>query len=186
MTNPPSSSPKKSQSLAQDTVHDVVQSLQSVPILQDQNSCELSPFHLALPVNDLASTYTFYVEQLAGTVGRSTDQWLDVSLFGHQLSFHLHPQHTAMREAGQAVNGDHIPVPHVGVVLSQKIWQALAARVMHLQIPFLLEPRIRFAGTLGEQGTFFLRDPQGYLLEFKFFVTLSSLFAHDIQGESYE
>jgi uncharacterized protein len=171
--------------LAQDTVDNVMESLKSVPPLRTQEVA-LTPFHLALPVNDLDSIYHFYINQLAGKVGRSTLQWLDLSLFGHQLSFHLYPQHQSLVEQGQPVNGDHIPVPHFGVVLSQTTWQALASRVIQQNLSFTLAPRIRFRNTLGEQGTFFLRDPQGYLLEFKFFVKLSSLFAHDIQGDSYE
>ena len=36
-------------------------------------------------------------------------------------------------------------------------------------IEFLIEPRIRFKESNGEQGTFFLSDPSGNVLEFKSF-----------------
>jgi extradiol dioxygenase family protein len=42
---------------------------------------------------------------------------------------------------------------------------------------FLISPRIRFAGEVGEQATMFLYDPSGNALEFKSFADTSQLFA---------
>ncbi len=36
-------------------------------------------------------------------------------------------------------------------------------------VPFCIAPRVRFAGEVGEQGTFFMDDPSGNGLEFKAF-----------------
>ena len=45
-------------------------------------------------------------------------------------------------------------------------------------VAFLLEPHTRFAGRVGEQGTFFLTDdPAGNALEFKAFRDAAQLFA---------
>ena len=52
-----------SASLAQDTVDDVMEVLKSIPPLSSQDVA-LTPFHLALPVNDLDSIYHFYINQL--------------------------------------------------------------------------------------------------------------------------
>ncbi len=49
----------------------------------------LSPFHLAIPVDDLASCRTFYRDTLGCKEGRSSDHWVDFNFFGHQLVIHL-------------------------------------------------------------------------------------------------
>lgn len=189
MDTPPQKSHMHSSSKgvqAKETVPKMKEDLKKIDPLATQTGVALTPFHLALPAQNLHTIHHFYIDQLGGHVGRQTQHWLDLSLFGHQLSFHLYPQSHPFKEYAQGVSGDSIPVPHFGVVLTSEVWHAFASRLIHKEIPFFLEPRIRFRNTAGEQGTFFLRDPQGYLLEFKFFAELSSLFAHDLQNDSYE
>ena len=41
-------------------------------------------------------------------------------------------------------------------------------------------------GTAGEQGTYFIRDPQGYLLEFKSFQHMDHIFAQGEGGDEYD
>jgi uncharacterized protein len=77
------------------------------------------------------------------------------------------------------VDGDDVPVPHFGVVLSWDAWQELAKRLAARQVRFVIEPGIRFAGRAGEQATFFLYDPSGNALEFKAFRDPTRLFARD-------
>jgi len=43
-------------------------------------------------------------------------------------------------------------------------------------ISFLIRPHIRFQGRAGEQGTMFIADPSGNVLEFKGFRNLDQLF----------
>jgi len=45
-------------------------------------------FHLAFPVADLAAAERFYTTYLDATVGRRTSRWIDLLLFGHQLTLH--------------------------------------------------------------------------------------------------
>ena len=45
----------------------------------------------------------------------------------------------------------------------------MAGRIRAAGLPFILEPRIRYAGQPGEQATMFLLDPSGNALEFKSF-----------------
>lgn len=136
----------------------------------------LTPFHVALAVHDLATSRRFYGEILGCREGRSAKTWVDFDFFGHQLVCHLD---TGARPTihHNSVDGDRVPVPHCGVVLDFDRWRALATEVEAHGVPFVLSPRIRFAGEAGEQGTFFLRDPSGNTLEFKGFRDLSFLFA---------
>jgi len=139
---------------------------------------QISPFHLAIPVFDLAAARHFYREIFGLEEGRSSAQWVDFNFFGHQLVIHEHPK-TASQEAAHtnAVDGHNVPVPHFGVVLSMPEWEALAQRLSSLGTQFVIEPGIRFQGLVGEQATMFLFDPCGNALEFKAFKNIDQLFA---------
>ena len=52
-----------------------------------------SPFHLAIPVDDLERCSRFYIDVLGCETGRSDSQWIDLNLFGHQLVLHVDPNH---------------------------------------------------------------------------------------------
>lgn len=84
----------------------------------------------------------------------------------------LRPFHLA-----NPVDGDHVPSRHFGVILEMADWKALAARLKAADCEFLISPRIRFAGEVGEQATMFLFDPAGNALEFKSFADPTQLFA---------
>ena len=43
-------------------------------------------FHLSIPVSELAVAKKFYVEALGATVGRENADWLDILLWGHQIT----------------------------------------------------------------------------------------------------
>ncbi|MEM1410783.1 MAG: VOC family protein [Pseudomonadota bacterium] len=142
----------------------------------------VSPFHLAIPVDDLSAARHFYGELFGCDEGRSAEHWVDFDFFGHQLVCHLAPDHGRSGHQNP-VDGDAVPVPHFGVVLPMADWQALAERLAeHLPAAgraFIIEPRVRFRGEVGEQATFFLQDPAGNALEFKAFADPSRLFASD-------
>lgn len=124
------------------------------------------PFHLAFPVTDLDSTRDFYVGVLGAVEGRSTATWVDFDFFGHQLSAHRVERMPEYLAHGD-VDKTKVPLPHFGVVLDWADWEALAERVREQGRDFVLEPRVRFRGEPAEQGTFFVGDPSGNVLEFK-------------------
>lgn len=138
----------------------------------------LSPFHLAFPVDDLTAARGFYGGLLGCPEGRSSDQWVDFDLFGHQIVAHLAPDLVRQR-ASNAVDGDEVPVPHFGVVLSNDEWRTLADRLVAAGVEFVIAPTIRFPRTAGQQSTMFLLDPAGNALEFKAMADPARLFAKD-------
>jgi extradiol dioxygenase family protein len=75
------------------------------------------------------------------------------------------------------VDGDHVPVPHFGLILGWEEWHALAERLRAAGVAFEIEPHIRFKGLPGEQATMFFRDPSGNALEFKSFQDEAQIFA---------
>ena len=136
----------------------------------------LPPFHLAFPVDDLAAARDFYGRLLGCPEGRSADHWVDFDLHGHQIVAHLAPDAVTARST-HPVDGDDVPVPHFGLVLSKRDWEKLAERLVEAGVEFVIPPTVRFAGQPGEQATMFLLDPAGNALEFKAMADATKLFA---------
>lgn len=136
----------------------------------------LRPFHLAMPVNDLSAARSFYGGLLGCSEGRSSSHWVDFNFFGHQLVCHLDDNSEQTEPLRNSVDGDAVPVPHFGVILSMRDWQILGSRLQAANVDFIIEPRTRFAGKPGEQATMFFTDPAGNALEFKAFAQDSQIF----------
>jgi uncharacterized protein len=137
----------------------------------------IPPFHLAFPVDDLATARAFYGNLLACSEGRSSPEWVDFNFYGHQIVAHLAPGEAGHRTTS-SVDGDNVPVRHFGVILPMKEWQALADRLVRAGTRFVIEPHVRFKGQVGEQATMFFLDPFGNALEFKAFDDETQIFAH--------
>jgi uncharacterized protein len=135
----------------------------------------LPPFHLAVPVDDLAAAAAFYGDVLGCAQGRSASTWIDWNLRGHQLVTHLAP--AAGHRTANPVDGHDVPVPHFGLILTVPDFHALVERLRAAATGFVIEPYLRFAGQPGEQWTMFLLDPAGNALEFKAFADDSQIFA---------
>jgi extradiol dioxygenase family protein len=136
----------------------------------------LPPFHLAFPVDDLSAARRFYGDLLGCPEGRSAEHWVDFDLHGHQIVAHLAPD-AVRRRATNPVDGEDVPVPHFGLVLSMEQWKSLADRLESAGVAFVIPPTVRFKGEPGEQATMFLLDPAGNALEFKAMADPAKLFA---------
>jgi len=137
----------------------------------------VQPFHLAIPVYNLAECRLFYREVLGCKEGRSSKHWVDFDFFGHQLVIHYKPKSTNEKLHTNPVDGKNVPVPHFGVVLEWNDFFEFAERLIAKNIEFIIEPYIRFKGKVGEQATMFFLDPAGNALEFKAFKDRGQLFA---------
>lgn len=120
----------------------------------------MSVFHLSLPVLDLEQTREFYCSVLGAVPGRATAAWIDLIVFGHQLTFHLQP--------GQVRAPEDQGVLHFGAILPWEEWEAVCVSIQQLSpSPALGPPSLHGQGTELEHGKLMLRDPNGYLLELK-------------------
>ena len=142
---------------------------------------QLTPFHLAIQVRDIDEARDFYGIKMGLTEGRSSNDWIDFNLFGHQLVTHLNPE---LGKAGKIthfvnpVDNHGVPVPHFGVVMNFSDWEVFVERTLGFVDNFIIEPYVRFKGKPGEQGTMFFSDPSGNALEFKAFRNIDTeLFA---------
>lgn len=137
----------------------------------------IRPFHVAIPVHDVQLARAFYRDVLLCEEGRSSEQWVDFNLYGHQFVIHYKPKSETTENHHNAVDGHAVPVPHYGVVLSWEEWESLSQRLRDHGTEFVIEPYVRFKGQVGEQATMFFLDPCGNALEFKAFKDISQLFA---------
>ena len=134
----------------------------------------LSPFHLAIPVQEITTTRDFYRDVLGCKEGRSSDHWVDFDFFGHQLVIHLN-QSKKNIDSENIVDGKDVPVPHFGIVLDWQMFTQIEKRIRN-KVEFIIKPYVRFKGERGEQKTMFFKDPSGNALEFKSFKNINQLF----------
>ncbi|MEK9649382.1 MAG: VOC family protein [Gammaproteobacteria bacterium] len=137
---------------------------------------KLFSFHLAIPVFDLINCAIFYEKLFSCTRGRSSEDWIDLNFFNHQLVLHKAAS-SSKDSAINFVDGDNIPVPHFGVILDYNSFDKVATNARTQCIEFLIEPRLRFKGQAGEQMTMFFRDPSHNVIEIKAFKNRSDIFA---------
>ena len=107
-----------------------------------------TPMHLAIPVHCMHKAREFYGTTLGLIEGRRCDEkWQDYSLFGHQLVCHYVGEKYRANDYYNPVDGDEVPVPHFGAVLTLSEFQTLAARLKNSgKIDFVIEPHKRFVG----------------------------------------
>jgi len=87
-----------------------------------------SPFHLAIPVHCMKEARNFYGDLLGLKEGRRAidDKWQDYSLYGHQLVCHFVGEKYRCIDYYNPVDGDEVPVPHFGIVLTKPQFESLA------------------------------------------------------------
>ena len=135
---------------------------------------KLNPFHLAIPVSNLEESVAYYRDTLGLREGRSSNKWADFNFFGHQLVCHV--SNIINEQITNPVDGEEVPVPHFGVVLSVEEFEEFLLQINDKNIDFIIKPTIRFKGEIGEQRTMFFRDPSGNAIEIKAFKDMNNLF----------
>ena len=93
-----------------------------------------------------------------------TDHWLDLWLFGAQI--------TAYRRPAAVVPSPFREAQHFGATLEWEAWKRLADRLVAAGAEFRLAPTVDEAG---ERAKMMLADPDGYLVELKAYADPSVL-----------
>tara|TARA_Y100000590_G_scaffold433704_1_gene551051 strand:+ start:1868 stop:2290 length:423 start_codon:yes stop_codon:yes gene_type:complete len=135
----------------------------------------LRPFHLAFPIYNMDKTIKWYTKILGCTLGRQDSRWVDFNFFGHQISGHLIKKKSLTLQTN-VVDNQNIPSRHFGIILKPNDWNSLSKKISDKKIQFAIKPITRFKGEKGEQSTFFIKDPNGNVLEFKSFKNDSMIF----------
>ncbi|PCE62993.1 VOC family protein [Sediminicola luteus] len=132
-------------------------------------------FHLSLPCKDLNLTRSFYMDDLGLPIGRSTDSWMDVNLFGNQITFICNGRYNF--DCREYKLDKHIlPAFHFGVIIYQKDWDGLYNKMRkdpNLEVTMVVN---FMQNKTGEHHSFFIKDPNGYTLEFKTFTDQNEIF----------
>ena len=136
-----------------------------------------TPFHLALPCEDIEKTKDFYLKILGARQGRQANKWIDINLFGHQLTF---------TEAGSfdfkfkeyRLNDKILPSFHFGIIVDVDTWGATYSALIEKQVDVTTEATF-LKNKIGEHLSFFVTDPNGYQVEFKSFKDTTDIFKAD-------
>ena len=123
-------------------------------------------FHLAVPAGDIPTALKFYKDILGCKTGNQEEgHWIDVDFWGNELT--LHASDHKLDSERHDVDMGNVSVPHFGVHLSRKDFDALKKRLKEKGAKYYDEPYLRFKGTKYEQETFFVKDPNENILEIK-------------------
>lgn len=131
-------------------------------------------FHLSLPALDLETTKEFYVSELNLAAGRMTSNWFDIDLFGNQITF------TSVGNFDFAIKSyafEHVNIPsfHFGILMKQPEWEELYERLKDKRFMWM-QPYTFLESKIGQHDSFFIQDPNGYIIEFKTFKKDSEVF----------
>jgi len=131
--------------------------------------------HLAIPAGDLDVTVKFYTDVLGCTLGnREEGRWVDVNFWGNELT--LHQSREQLPTVRHDVDMGAVLVPHFGIHLTQKDFDAVKDRIAKAELIYIDPPYRRFKGDKYEQETFFIADPNNNVLEIKSMVNPELLF----------
>ena len=130
-------------------------------------------FHLALPCLDLEETRAFYQDLLKAGTGRKSESWLDINLFGHQITGNFNFQFKNYRLQDYV-----LPSFHFGLIVPMDFWNELYQRLSSMDIEITTEATF-LENQPGEHLSFFVQDPNGYMVEFKSFREEGDIFKTD-------
>ena len=86
------------------------------------------PFHISLPCLDIDKTKDFYSNNIGAKLGRNTINWLDIGLYGNQITF-TRSGRFDFHFQNYSFEGKILPSFHFGVILDIITWGKVYARV---------------------------------------------------------
>ena len=131
-------------------------------------------FHLSLPCKDVVTTKTFYTEVFNVELGRNNNSWLDVNLFGNQITFTKSGEFN-FEFKNYRLDEHILPSFHFGIILDIDEFGKLYGKLLQMDIGVTIKTTF-MKGNVGEHLSFFVKDPNGYMIEFKSFKEKSSIF----------
>lgn len=131
-------------------------------------------FHMSLPCLSVKETKNFYVNSIGATLGRAAQTWVDINLFGHQLTF-IKAEKFNFNNPNYVFEGTILPSFHFGVILDEKTWNNIHNRLYKLNLEVVSQTTF-LKDKSGEHTSFFVKDPNDYMLEFKNFKNYNDMF----------
>lgn len=134
------------------------------------------PFHLALPCRSISITKDFYIDTLGAGLGRHTSHWLDIDLFGNQITFTKSGPFDFIFKSYK-FEESVLPSFHFGIIVDKDTWISLYASLNDSRYEVTTEV-VFLRDKSGEHRSFFVQDPNGYRVEFKCFSQPKDVFKH--------
>jgi|SaaInlV_100m_DNA_5_1039725.scaffolds.fasta_scaffold13576_5 uncharacterized protein len=131
-------------------------------------------FHLSLPCKDLKTTEEFYSKILETPMGRTANNWIDLNLFGNQITFTKSGDFNFSFK-NYRLGGQILPSFHFGIIVNIDDFGMLYARILKLDIEVSITTTF-MKNSIGEHVSFFIKDPNDYMIEFKCFKDGSDVF----------
>ncbi len=131
-------------------------------------------FHISLPCTDIKQTTNFYKNIIESKIGRTSENWVDVNLFGHQVTFTKAGKFN-FNNPNYVFEGKILPSFHFGVIVEMDKWSELYAKLNGLDLEVVNQATF-LSNKKGEHLSFFVKDPNGYMIEFKCFKNKSDIF----------
>lgn len=130
-------------------------------------------FHMSLPCVSIRETKSFYTN-IGASLGRSTQSWIDVNLYGHQITF-IKAGKFNFNSPNYVFEGKILPSFHFGIIVDLNIWQDIYAKLKAQELDLVTES-VFLKDKTGEHRSFFVKDSNDYMLEFKCFRDSSDAF----------
>lgn len=124
-------------------------------------------FHLSLPCLNLVETKSFYIDNIGASMGRFSQNWLDIDLFGHQITF-TNAGSFHFSVPNYKFEGSILPSFHFGTILDIESFNEVYNRLRSKNFK-ITDKTIFLKGEPGEHISFFITDPNEYKVEFKSF-----------------
>ena len=130
-------------------------------------------FHLSLPCTNVEDTKNFYIE-VGAKLGRYSNNWIDINLFGHQITFTQAGKFN-FNNPNYVFEGKILPSFHFGIILDIDDWGVIYSKLNSLSLELVTQATF-LKDKSGEHLSFFIKDPNGYMLEFKSFKNSKDIF----------
>jgi extradiol dioxygenase family protein len=131
-------------------------------------------FHLSLPIEELIETRRFYEQTLGFEIGRFGPKWFDVNMYGTQLTF-VQLRGFQINNQNYSFDGNMLPAFHFGLVLDKAEW-IKQLEILKCSDCFLHDPIVFMKNIKGQHRSFFVKDPNNYIIEYKYFEKTSEIF----------
>lgn len=131
-------------------------------------------FHMSLPCSSVKETKNFYMNSIGVSLGRSTQNWVDINLFGHQLTF-IKAEKFGFNNPNYIFEGKILPSFHFGIIVDVESWRRIYSKLNDKKLDVVTQTTF-LKDKVGEHLSFFVKDPNGYMLEFKSFKDPKTMF----------
>ncbi|NRD21764.1 bleomycin resistance protein [Winogradskyella litoriviva] len=131
-------------------------------------------FHISLPCLNVEDTKNFYINSIGASLGRTNENWLDINLFGHQITF-IQAEKFNFNSPNYVFEGKLLSSFHFGVIVNETSWKDLYEKLIQLNLKVVTHATF-LEDKIGEHSSFFIKDPNDYMLEFKSFKNYNEMF----------